>query len=169
MMYVRESGEGLERLLESVALLKSNRVLVGIPGENAGRGGALNNVQLAFIHANGSPKQGIPARPFLEPALEQAQGEISERMGEAARMAVEGDLAGALGTMDAAGAAGEEAARSYIGGGNLAPNAPITVSGGWMRGRGGESFKIEGKGASQPLVDSGSLRNSITHKVEGVT
>ena len=167
MIYIRESGDGLESLLQNLAALQSNRVLVGIPGENAGRGGPLNNVQLALLHANGSPKQHIPARPFLEPAMAEAQGEIAEHMGAAARMAADGDPGAALAAMDAAGAAGERAAKNCIGGGNLAPNAPITVSGGWMR-RNGESFHVEGKGSSAPLLRSGTLRGAITHKIEEV-
>ena len=51
----------------------------------------------------------------------------------------------------------------------FAPNAPITINGGWMRNKvNGKVFKVKGKGSSRPLVDEGRLRGSIIHKVAKV-
>ena len=44
----------------------------------------------------------------------------------------------------------------------------ITVEGGWMwNGIAHKPFKVKGKGSSTPLIDTGSLRSSITHVIEG--
>lgn len=168
-MYVKIDGDGLKDIKQAVTFLKSNRVLVGIPAASAGaRGEGMTNVDLAFIHSNGSPKHHIPARPFLEPAIAEAADSIAGRMKEAAIKAIEGDTGAAMNELHKAGMYGENAAKSYIGGGNLAPNAAITISGGWMWNKvSHKPFKVKGKGSSAPLIDTGSLRSSITHVIEG--
>lgn len=168
-MYVKISGDGLKDIKEAITFLKSNRVLVGIPSASAGgRGEGMTNVDLAFIHSNGSPKHHIPARPFLEPAIAEATDSIAGRMKEAAIKAIDGDTGAAMNELHKAGMYGENAAKDYIGSGNHAPNAPITIAGGWMRNHvSHKPFKVEGKGSSTPLIDTGSLRSSITHVIEG--
>lgn len=171
---VKVSGDA-DALKKGLDFLKNHRVLVGIP-ESAGAArssadnGSVTQVQLAFIHTYGSPLNRIPPRPFLEPAISEpdTQSKIVENMKQAALCSIEGDTGGAISEMHKAGTRGENAAQTYIGSDKLAPNAPITVEGGWMRNRkSGKPFKVEGKGSSRPLIDTGSLRSSITHVVEG--
>ncbi len=167
-MYVKISGEGLGDLKEAVAFMKNHRVLVGIPAANGGSRGEVTNVELAFIHTNGSPRLRIPPRPFLEPAIEEAKGKIEERMKASAQAAIEGDTGAAMGELEKAGMYGENAVKDYFTGGHFAPNAGITVEGGWMWNRiAHKPFKVKGKGSSTPLIDTGSLRSSITHVIEG--
>lgn len=167
-MYVKISGEGLGDLKDAIAFLKNNRVLVGIPQANAASRGEVTNIDLAFIHTNGSPRLRIPPRPFLEPAIEQAKDQIEGRMKASAQAAIEGDIGAARDELDKAGMYGENAVKEYFTGGHFAPNAGITVEGGWMRNRiSGKPFKVKGKGSSTPLIDTGSLRSSITHVIEG--
>ena len=167
-MYVKISGEGLGDLKDAIAFLKNNRVLVGIPQAGAAGRGEVTNVDLAFIHTNGSPRLRIPPRPFLEPAIEQAKDQIEGRMKASAQAAIEGDTGAARDELDKAGLYGENAVKEYFTGGHFAPNAGITVEGGWMRNRiSGKPFKVKGKGSSTPLIDTGSLRSSITHVIEG--
>lgn len=167
-MFVKISGEGLGDLKDAISFLKSNRVLVGIPGASGGSHGEVTNVELAFIHTNGSPRLRIPARPFLEPAIEQAIDQIEGRMKASTEAAISGDTGAAMNELEKAGMYGENAAKDYFTGGHFAPNAGITVEGGWMRNRiSGKPFKVKGKGSAQPLIDTGSLRSSITHVIEG--
>ena len=43
-----------------------------------------------------------------------------------------------------------------------APNAYITIHGGWMRNKvTGQPVYVKGKNSSKPLIDTGSLRQSI--------
>lgn len=166
-MYVKSSGDGLDDLKEAVAFLKNKRVLVGIPQANATSRGEVTNVDLAFIHTNGSPRLRIPPRPFLEPAIEEAKDRIEGRMKAAAEAAIEGNTGAAMDELHNAGLYGENAAKEYFSGGHFAPNAGITIEGGWMRNRiSGKPFKVKGKGSAAPLIDTGSLRSSITHVIE---
>lgn len=167
-VYVKTSGKGLGDLKDAIAFLKNNRVLVGIPQTNAASRGGVSNVDLAFIHTNGSPINRIPPRPFLEPAIEQVKGQIDGCMKASAQAAIEGDVGAARDELEKAGMYGENAAKDYLTGGHFAPNAPITVEGGWFRNRfSGKPVHVKGKGSSTPLIDTGSLRGSITHVIEG--
>ena len=167
-MYVKTNGKGLDDLKEAISFLKNNRVLVGIPQANSASRGEVTNVELAFIHTNGSPRLRIPPRPFLEPGIEEAMDKIEGRMKAAAEAAVEGDTGAAMGELEKAGMYGENAVKDYFTGGHFAPNAGITVEGGWMWNRiAHKPFKVKGKGSSTPLIDTGSLRSSITHVIEG--
>ncbi len=161
--------DGIDALKKVLTELKSVKVLVGIPDSGTGSRG-ISNAELAFIHSHGSPINHIPARPFLEPAIEdpKTMERITECMKNAFEQMVEGNRAEAISELHKAGIYGENAAKDYFGSANLAPNAPITVEGGWMRNRvSGKPFKVKGKGSSAPLIDTGNLRSSVTHIVEG--
>lgn len=163
-------ADGIQGLLEGIDFLKSHQVLIGIPGDEAGRSGPLNNVELAFLHSNGSPRMHIPARPFIEPALreKETQEKITGCMKRAILDALEGNTGGARTELEKAGLYGQAAAQKMVGSNALDPNAPITVNGGWMRNRiSGKPVYIKGKGSSAPLIDTGSLRQAITYVVEG--
>lgn len=170
-MKVSISGKG-PKFKEAANWLKPRRVRIGIP-DGGGSHGELSNVELAFILTNGSPVNRNPPRPFLEPALEKPENQekIARHMKRAAAAAIEGNFGGAEAQLDMAGQAGEDAVKEYMESGAFAPNAPITVSGGWMknprRAKSPEkAFYVKGKGSSKPLIDTGDLHDAITHIVE---
>lgn len=164
-MDVKETGDGLKGIKEAIAFFNSNRVMVGIP-DGGGSHGGMSNVALAFIHSNGSPKHNIPARPFLEPAIEQTADQIAEHMKAAAIQAIEGNTDAAMKKLDDAGTVGENAVKSFFKSGGLAPNAEITIHGGWMKNKvSGKTFYVKGKNSAGPLIDTGNLRGSITHVI----
>lgn len=167
-MFVRKTGDGLSDLKKAIDFLNDRKCLIGIPEAKASRKGEINNAELAFIHSHGSPRLKIPARPFLEPAIEDAKEEIAEHLKLAATGALDGDTAKAEEEMHKAGLIGESAAKDYISSGNLAPNSEFTIRGGWMRNRiSGRPFYAKPKNSNTPLIDTGSLRSSITHVIEG--
>lgn len=170
-MYIKESGSGLDSINDALKLLLEHKCYVGIPQKNSSRSSKeITNVELAFIHSKGSPRLHIPARPFIEPAMEQAKTQklIMRHMKAAISAAVEGNSDDALVAMHLAGQAGEEAAKDYIGSGNHKANSGFTLKGGWMRNRiSGKPFYAEPKKSAVPLLDTGSLRSSITHVVDG--
>ena len=54
-----------------LAQLKKKAVYVGIPKENSKRDdGEMTNASLLMIHSKGSPLRHLPARPVIEPAIE---------------------------------------------------------------------------------------------------
>lgn len=139
---------------KAITFFKHNRCLVGIPQEKGSRkSDEITNVELAFIHSNGSPVRNIPPRPFIEPAIAQPEikRKIAERMKAAAVSAIEGNLSVAKTEMGKAGQYGENAVKDYIGSSNLTPNSEAT---------------IRRKGSDKPLIDTGSLRRSVTHVIE---
>ena len=53
-----------ENLMADLQAIAQYQVLVGVPEEKDTRlKGEVGNAMLAYVHDNGSPKQGIPARP----------------------------------------------------------------------------------------------------------
>lgn len=58
--------------------LDDYKVLIGIPEDydlNIRNDSNLNNSDIGYIHEYGSPATNLPARPFLEPGVEDAEGE----------------------------------------------------------------------------------------------
>lgn len=150
----KESAETIWNLILGWKFFLEHEVVVGITEEtNAGRENGFNNAGLLYMHENGVPSHNIPPRPVLQPAIAQpkVKEQIETLMMDAARSAlVDGDVENAKACCEKAGMIGRDACKNYILGGNLAPNSPRTIA---------------IKGSSTPLVDTGSLLQSITYAV----
>lgn len=167
------------------SLVKTN-VLVGIPESETERENQAepNNAALGYIHEHGSPAQNIPARAFLVPGVRGAEKEYRPRLIKAAQLALDGKAKDALKQMDAAGLIAEMAAKDKIQSGPFEPLKPETVANRWksrktksMRDSEVAYLKMVKEGVSPadaqtsaeitPLINTGSLRNSITHIIRG--
>lgn len=158
-MYIKSEGEGLGDIKKALQYLKHHKLYIGIPEKETSRqGGDITNVALAFIHTYGSPKRGIPPRPFLEPGLVTtgALEQISTLMGEAVRAALKGQQSAADSCMTKAGLVGERAVRDYISAG-LSPGLAESTR---------KAKARKGSTADLPLIDTGSLLKSITYVIE---
>jgi len=153
-----------ELLVKSVNKLLSMRVFVGIPETNNARDeGGITNSQLGYINENGSPLQGIPARPFLAPGVASIKREIAAALKQIGTDAlsdkpnketrVRNGLT-ALG-LKAAGAVQEYMSDSS----HFEPLAPATIA---ARKRKGKTDVFP------PLKDSGQMWRSITSVVRPV-
>jgi len=95
----------VEALMSELKALSEDRVLVGVPSDKSSREFSpeewenrkknpikdrMNNAMLAFIHDRGSPKAGIPARPFMKPGITKAQNNINREFKAAAMAKLEG-------------------------------------------------------------------------------
>lgn len=128
-------------------------VTVGIH-EDAGRvadgsvtqaqNGALQNFGDPHNTLNGHPAP-IPARPWLIPGVESATQDISDSIEESVMAGATLDQ-----TLDAIGAFAAGATQTYITELKNPPNAAYTIA---------------QKGSSNPLIDTGSMRASVTWKV----
>lgn len=160
----------LEEGLKALKKLAGVTVEIGIPPEKDAHSGPFSASGLLALQEAGSPINRIPPRPVLRPALEDAEvkEEITDSLYRALEQAMEGNEAGMREALEEAGEAGAEALRAYVtSGANLAPNAAITVYGGWMRNRSsGKAVLIEGKGSSIPLIDTGQLVDSFGYRVK---
>lgn len=163
---------------ETLAKLARKQVLVGIPASNAKRKGeAINNAELMYIHTNGSPMNNIPARPVIEPAIEQPETKklITEQLKDAAEALFDGDEAAMDESLQLAGRLGANAAKRWFtdSRNGWPKNKPSTVRNKLRKLRGtayteamdildsdGDIMSID-----TPLIDSGELRRSITYVV----
>jgi hypothetical protein len=137
-------------------MLVNSDVLVGIPqSKNSRKGGKIGNAALLYIHTNGSPAQGIPKRPVIEPAINASGNKEPIKLElEAAAKAImrDGNAALAFLHLNLAGKLGMNAAKVwFFDPRNMwPPNTPATIA---------------RKKSSQPLIDTGALRQALTYVV----
>ena len=110
-----------------LAQLKKKAVYVGIPKENSKRDdGEMTNASLLMIHSKGSPLRNLPARPVIEPAIEDEtnKAKISKQLIAAAGIALLA-MAGvaAIGPLHMQAAVGQaiQQGQHGAGGGGCAP------------------------------------------------
>jgi hypothetical protein len=158
-----------KELLGSLNALKRRQVYVGVPsttaqdrtaqvaklmGKKARKTEQINNAQLVFIHTNGSPLRHIPARPIIEPAIEDKENaaSICEELKLAATAALEGKPEEVTRQLKRAGLDAQNRVRAWFTNpkNHWAPNAAST---------------IRRKGSDKPLIDTGSMRKAITYVV----
>lgn len=155
---VNVTKDNVKGVLESIACLAKQDVLIGIPQEKAdrrGKGDAMNNATLGYIHEFGSPAANIPARPFLIPGVREAIPKAMSHLRGAAKAAMadkKGEFEAKLG---AAGMVAQNTVRAKINSGIVPALAESTLAARRRRGRTGEV----------PLIDTGSMRNSISYVI----
>ena len=129
-------------------------VLVGIPAKTTmqGRKTTINNASLLFIHSNGSALRNLPARPVIEPAIAANQQFITPELANATKAALADDPQGVNQALNRAGLIAANACKQWFFDprNNWAPLSPAA---------------IRAKGSSQPLIDTGAMRRSITYVV----
>ena len=181
---VTTANDQTKDLLESLKALSNIDVLVGIPEEQSSReGGKVTNAELAFIHTNGSPLKGIPARPFVEPAIEDPENQemIAVELRKAAESALDGNIEAMGRALIGAGMQGQNAVRDWFTSpkNNWAPNTPGTILAKLRKtntpiaraavqhvDKGGSLSDISGlEGMTKVMVDTDQLRKSITYVI----
>jgi hypothetical protein len=149
------TADNLPDLTQRIRSLADLEVLVGVPEEDAARqknqeNEPITNAQLAYVHTHGSPIHKIPARPIIEPAIEDPdnQEDIAVYLKKAAEFALDGDKSNTLAELNKAGMDAQNAVRDWFTNpkNNWAPNSPIT---------------IRRKGSDRPLIDTVQLRRSM--------
>lgn len=126
-------------------------VLVGIPQESNEDHGGITNAELLFIHTNGSPARGIPARPTIQPAVQnpEVRLRLQKLFKRGMLLALTGNRAGARKVYHQIGQIGANEAKKKFG--TVPP--PLKAA------------TIKAKGSSATLIDTGALRNAITYVV----
>ena len=162
---ITEDTDLLEKRDKCLAWLRKHKVDVGLTSSASGR-----SVFLLGIHTRGSPVMRIPPRPVVEPAL--AKESLKEEMGqfllESCEAAFEGDLSGARKGLEDAGQRGADGIREYIDEGIAPPNAPVTLSGGWIYNRvAKKGVPVKGKAGDKPMLDTGALYNDFDWEITG--
>ena len=111
-----------------------------------------------YIKSHGSPLWHIPPRPVIEPAINNNKKEIAERLITAYGKAMENIYTGdsmqtAMQHLEAVGMYAQNIVRAWFTNPNngWAANSPLTIA---------------KKGSSNPLIDTGEMRKSITYVVK---
>jgi hypothetical protein len=152
--------DDLAKMAAGIKKLATTRVLVGVPSDKATRtDGPLNNAQLAYIQNNGAPEANIPARPFMEPAIESKSREIRDALGKAAELALEAGPDAVDRQFHRVGAIGRDAIKAKITDGPFTPLKPSTIAARKSKRKSRSNTDIK------PLIDTGSLRNSINYVI----
>jgi len=163
-LFITEDTEKLEDRLQCLRYLATHTVEVGLTSSASGR-----SRTLLAIHEHGSPAMHIPARPVVKPALNQAsvRAEMGQAMMNACASALDGDQDGVTAALERSGQAGVDGIHAYIDAGIPPPNAPVTLTGGWIRNPvSGKPVKVKGKSGTTPLVDTGQLYNDFDYEIK---
>lgn len=177
------TSDKLAALIRSISKLAQKDVLVGIPDSAPERTDTpMTNAQIGYVMETGSPAHNVPARPFLVPGVQDAQAECAERLKQGAVAALDGNEAGTLKALTAAGIIAENSVKQKIG-----SNIPPALSPETIRNRhrsrqtksmrqsekdylkavdsGIDPAQAQEAAGIIPLINTGSLRNSVTHVV----
>ena len=160
-----EDTEKIENREKCLEYLAKNKVDVGLTSSASGR-----SFFLLGIHSRGSPIMHIPPRPVVQPALaqESLKSEMGEKMLASCEAAMDGDLAGTQQGLEDAGQRGADGIREYIDAGISPPNAPVTLSGGWIYNRvAKKGVLVGGKSGSTPMKDTGALYEDFDWEITG--
>ena len=112
----------------------------------------------------------IPPRPVVDPALHQEglRQEMGEFLLESCEAVFDGDMSGTVAGMEGCGQRGADGIREYIDGGIGPPNAPVTLSGGWIYNRvAKKGVLVSGKAGDKPMFDTGALYNDFDYEITG--
>ena len=159
---LKEDTDQISSRLRCLEKLKNTTVEVGLPEDASSR-----SRFLLALHERGSPIMHIPPRPVIGPGLSQARDEMAAALAAGCEAAAAGDESGLSAAFQSAGEAGVQGIRNYIDAGVPPPNAPVTVSGGWIFNRVARvGVHVSGKGFNKPLYDTGELYNSFGYEVK---
>ena len=148
----RDEDKGMEKIREEIAKLKCLGVKAGIV-EGAGNVDGIAIAQYAAYNEFGVPgktkKWDIPPRPFIRGWLENHASEIKTMQEKLFKQVSDGKMSATM-AMQRLGQFAQDGIKKYIVGGVFEPNAETT---------------IRQKGSSRPLIDTGTMRNSVRYEV----
>ena len=157
----------LPKLKVALAILTSDEVLVGVPAEAPDRkpkagepSTPLNNATIAYLMDKGSPANNVPARPFMEPGIQDCKDKVVKVYKVAAKGALGQEGAEGINkAFHTSGLIAQAAIRNKINSGIAPALSERTLAARRKRGRTG----------TVPLVDTGQLRNSISYVIRRKT
>lgn len=172
----------LSDIKKSIGVLTAREVAVGVPRAKAGRSGKINNAALLYIHENGAPEVGIPARRTLHPGIEDVRGEIKRRFDAVQKAAFQGRAGSIEAGLSGVGMIAASSVKNRINSNTPPPLKSATVAN-RFRQRGTKTRrKAEDKyldlvrsgidpGTAQTqagivsLINTGQMRNAVTYVV----
>lgn len=182
--------DNVAQVKKSIAALTNQHVLVGVPAEKAdrdvdsdGKTPPINNAALAYIHNNGAPEAGIPARPHLVPGVKRVQENTIRRLRAAAVAAMDGGKQEVVDSnLGAAGMAAVTAVKQVLSENVPPPLQPETIKNRFRQratvtrrkgeeqyldlvGRGKDPGIAQADAGIVALVNTGAFRNAYTYVI----
>jgi hypothetical protein len=155
--------DDLAKMAAGIQKLATTRVMVGVPADKADRkDGPITNAALAYIQNNGAPEANIVARPFMEPGIQSVAKEIRDALGKAGELALEAGPDAVDRQFHRVGAIGRDAIKAKITDGPFEPLKPATITARKSKRKNRNNQDIK------PLIDTGSLRNSIDYVLKKI-
>lgn len=150
---VTDIDKGYKKILQAVKELGINGINVGITSDKINKEG-VSVAQYAYWNEVGvESKDGkgwrIPPRPFMRGWADSHKEQIKQTMQSVAQAVSSGKIEAET-AIDRLGQYCQDGVKSYIRRGDFTPNSPAT---------------IERKGSSRPLIDTGTMRNSIRYEI----
>lgn len=148
-----------DKLFKGLEFTNNNSVYVGITQEKTKREEQeMTNAELLFIHTNGSPINNIPARPVIEPALQDDAERLSDMLSSSAQEAMDGNFEKSVELLKKTGMRGQNVSRAWFVSpkNNWPPNSPGVQ----------KAKRKKGSNNPRPLINTGELRKSITYFVD---
>ena len=149
---VKANADKIKKMIETV---KRTAIYVGIPAGTARPDGEITNSELGYIHEYGSPLHNIPARPFLHPSIDEAKADLNEGMREGVEKLFKGDEDGFNKAYEVVALKASSVVKNYITQANFEPLSFATIRGRMRKNPHQDADSMK------PLIDTGSLRNSI--------
>lgn len=172
--------------LRAIRALADRRVMVGVPSDeeqphlaasgtapspnertdDQGNTSPVTNALIGYVHENGEPSLGIPARPHLVPGVTNARERLVSRFQRAGQAVLRGDLDAADRYLNAAGIEAVSSVKRVIQEGIPPPLKPATIARRRVRSK-GSSYRRQATTADDvtPLIDTAQYINSISYVV----
>lgn len=140
----------VDSLLQTIDDLSNFSIKVGILGDGTTHGEDEETVlTIAITHEFGLAVKGIPERSFIRAGFDYYRSRIEDNAVELLEQVIYGGLP-ALTFFDGLGQIMVGFIQTYLTDLDYPPNSPTTIA---------------RKGSSNPLIDTGQLRDSITYEV----
>lgn len=147
---IEDRDKGFKKLLRRL-VPRAPSVTVGVYGDGKKYPDGTSLLEVATIHEFGAPAANIPKRSFLIDTANKNERKISRNLALSAERVASGKATHHQ-ALALFGVWFEGVVKARIAAGISPANKPLT---------------IKRKGSSKPLIDTGQLRNSITHEVNG--
>ena len=150
MIIRTEHNGGLKGFLERFKQIGKPKVYIGVPtSKNGMHEGGINMATLLALHVLGAPSRGIPQRDPLRPPLIANAQRYSDLLALGLKNALANGTDQKL-VYEKIGIVAANEVKDYFITGNFKALSEKT---------------IKAKGSSEPLIDTGELRNSISYEV----
>jgi len=174
-MPVKMTRDRVPEALASIRALTKDRILVGVPDENADRKPEdgepptlITNAGIGLVMEFGDPSKNIPARPFLIPTAVSMQDDLVKWLRSVATKAAGGDKGSIAAGFANIGQRVVSSVQKKITDGPFAPLSIKTIQARARRGRKGAKKYLKQIAVGQtpdvavkPLIDTGQLRRAI--------